>query len=194
MRFAPIEELGKGIWFMLHFNAKHATTPKLKEAYRENVKLLAANFPCAKCQPHFQKFLDEHPLILFDHILNEKGEDIGYFQWSVLCHNKVNKFLNKYIPSFEEAYNFFYLPAGSGGAEACTQCAPLGPLEPRTVPGALGFSKNIKFQEIANIDMVKPAGLLKPAMKPLVNQNTFLIPHKNRVLSPTSIKIVGPDK
>jgi hypothetical protein len=120
MQNAPIEKLGTGIWFMLHFMGKNATTPQLKSAYRENIKKLAIEFPCEKCRPHFSKFVDENPLILFDHILNEKGEDIGYFKWSVLCHNKVNAFLKKYTPSFEEAYIFFY---GIGFTE-CNECKP----------------------------------------------------------------------
>jgi len=123
MNHRTIEEIGPGIWFMLHFDGKFAVTNKLKDEYENKVQTLANNFPCAKCRPHFITLIKEIPLSLFRAIFNEKEEDIGFFKWSVIVHNNVNRRLGKKEYSFEEAYNFWY-PSGSNHSNinGCPQC------------------------------------------------------------------------
>lgn len=105
--FTDPAKVGPGIWFKIHIDAVTATTDSLKEAFLVNINALCDNFKCKKCQPHFRKFIDTHPLKNYWNIKDEKNRDIGFFKWSWELHNQVNRFLKKYEPTLEEAYNFF---------------------------------------------------------------------------------------
>ena len=96
-----------GIWFKIHVDAVTATTDSLKEAFIININATCDNFKCKKCQPHFRKFIDTYPLKNYWNIKDGRGRDIGFFKWSWELHNQVNKFLKKYEPSLEEAYDFY---------------------------------------------------------------------------------------
>lgn len=116
--FSDPVKIGPGIWFIIHTDAVKATTDPLKIAFEININAICDNFKCKKCQPHFRKFIDTHPFINYWNIRDAMGRDIGFFQWTWELHNEVNKFLHKYQPSLQEAYNFF----SDSEAGACFNC------------------------------------------------------------------------
>ena len=127
--FSDPVKIGPGIWFTIHTDAVKAITDSLKITFEVNVNALCDNFKCKKCQPHFRKFIDTHPFINYWNIRDAMGHDIGFFQWTWEFHNKVNKFLSKYQPSLQEAYNFF----SDSEVGACFNCGMPTPLLPVTL-------------------------------------------------------------
>ena len=121
--FSDPVKVGPGIWFTLHTNAVKATTDPLKLAFDAYVSALCDSFKCKKCQQHFRKFIDTHPLVNYWDIRDISGRDIGFFQWTWELHNEVNKFLGKYQPSLQEAYDFF----SDSEAGACFNCGASSP-------------------------------------------------------------------
>ncbi len=113
--FGNMAVVGPGIWFTLHTQALAATTDELKRAFVIFVNNLCDNFRCANCKTHFRHFINTHPFQLY-WTLMYKGRDIGLFKWTWELHNKVNAFLHKYQPSFDEALEFF------SGSSVCTDC------------------------------------------------------------------------
>jgi hypothetical protein len=126
--FSDPTKIGPGIWFKIHIDAKSAVTDLLKQAFIVNINALCDNFKCKKCQPHFRKFIDTHPLKDYWNIKNSNGADIGFFKWSWELHNQVNKFLDKYQPTLEEAYAFY----SDSEAGACFNCG--ADAKPSNVP------------------------------------------------------------
>jgi hypothetical protein len=108
----------QGIWFKIHIDGMMATNDALKDAFIININALCDNFKCKKCQPHFRKFIDTHNFKDYWNIKNINGKDIGFFKWTWELHNQVNKFLGKYQPSLEEAYNFY----SNAEIGACSSC------------------------------------------------------------------------
>jgi len=155
--FSDLSKIGPGIWFKIHTDAITATNDSLKSSFITNINALCDNFKCKKCQPHFRKFIDTHPLLNYWNIKDSFNRDIGFFQWSWELHNQVNKFLNKYQPSFAEAYSYF----SDSEAGACFNCtdepsAPVLEQRTRAIPPILEMyleSGNIKptpFKLISN--------------------------------------------
>lgn len=116
--FSDPAKIGPGMWADMHVEGVYATTDALKEAFVINTNAKCDNFKCKKCQPHFRKFIDTHPFKQYWNIKDEKGRDIGFFKWTWECHNAVNKWLNKYQPTLEEAYDFW----SNTEAGACFNC------------------------------------------------------------------------
>lgn len=116
--FSDPAKIGPGIWFKIHIDAIVAITDSLKEAFIININAVCNNFKCKKCQPHFRKFIDTHPLRDYWNIKDSKGRDIGFFKWTWELHNEVNKYLKKYQPTLEEAYAFY----SDSEAGACFNC------------------------------------------------------------------------
>ena len=134
--FTDPVKIGPGIWFSMHLSAVHATTDSKKKDFEVYVNMLCDNFKCAKCKPHFRKFIDTHPFKNYYHIRNAKGDDIGMFQWTWELHNQVNKFLNKPCPSLEDSYSYY----STSSAGVCTTCGNATPVPefasstPRSIP------------------------------------------------------------
>lgn len=105
--FTDPAKIGPGIWFKIHTDAIKATNNLLKNAFIININSLCDNFKCKKCQNHFRNFIDTHPFENYWYIYDSKGRDIGFFKWSWELHNQVNRYLKKYEPSLEEAYEYF---------------------------------------------------------------------------------------
>lgn len=105
--FTDPKIIGPGIWFKIHIDAVYATTDELKESFIINVNNLCDNFKCKKCQGHFRNFIDTYSLGDYWNISDVKGRDIGFFKWTWELHNQVNKFLHKYQPSLDEAYEYY---------------------------------------------------------------------------------------
>lgn len=116
--FSDPVKIGPGIWFKMHIDAINAITDVLKEAFIININAVCNNFKCKKCQLHFRKFIDTHPLKNYWYIKDTEGRDIGIFQWTWELHNQVNRFLKKYEPTLEEAYKFYADPETG----ACFNC------------------------------------------------------------------------
>lgn len=133
--FSDPTKIGPGIWFKIHIDAITATTDELKHAFVININAICDNFKCKKCQPHFRKFIDTHPLKNYWNIKDIKGRDIGFFKWSWELHNEVNKFLKKYQPTLEEAYDFY----SDSEAGACFNCGnkEVPELRSRAIPPIL---------------------------------------------------------
>jgi len=127
--FSDPTKIGPGMWADLHIEAVYAVTDALKEAFSINTNAKCDNFRCKKCQPHFRKFIDTHPFKSYWNIRDAKGRDIGFFKWTWELHNQVNKFLSKYEPTFEEAYEFW----SNSEAGACFNCGSTG-LAPMAAP------------------------------------------------------------
>lgn len=116
--FANPIKSGPGMWFKMHTDAITAKDDNLKFAFIINTNATCDNFKCKTCQPHFRNFIDTHPFENYWHIYDDKGRDIGFFKWTWELHNQVNKFLKKYEPTLEEAYEFF----SDNSAGACFNC------------------------------------------------------------------------
>lgn len=116
--FSDPVKIGPGIWFKMHTDAVGAINDKLKESFEININITCDNFKCKKCQGHFRKFIDIYPLRNYWNIYDMKGRDIGFFKWTWELHNQVNKFLSKYQPTLEEAYEFF----SNSETGACFNC------------------------------------------------------------------------
>lgn len=116
--FSDPTRVGPGIWFKMHIDAVEATTDKLKIVFEININALCDNFKCKKCQKHFRKFLNKHPLKYYWNIKDDKGRDIGFFKWTWEFHNAVNRYLGKYQPTLREAYEIYSTP----DIGACFNC------------------------------------------------------------------------
>jgi hypothetical protein len=116
--FTKPEVIGPGIWFKMHIQGARATTEELKQAFVTNINALCDNFKCKKCQPHFRKFIDTHSFQQYWNIYDAHGRDIGFFKWTWEMHNQVNRFLKKYEPTLEEAYDYYT----DQDAGACFTC------------------------------------------------------------------------
>lgn len=143
--FSDPVKVGPGVWFKMHIDAIKAVTDVLKEAFIVNINAVCDNFKCLKCQPHFRKFIDTHPLKNYWNIYDRKGRDIGFFKWTWEMHNQVNKFLKKYEPTFDEAYEYF----SDSGAGACFSCGdniiqPLPEQRSRAIPPILTLYRESK--------------------------------------------------
>lgn len=92
------DRYGPGIWFMLHLQAAHATTPQEKQCFLTTVKTLADHFPCHDCRKHFNDYLRSNPP---ENYLNK---DKGLFLWTWEFHDAVNKRLGKQSMTFDEAW------------------------------------------------------------------------------------------
>lgn len=117
-QFADPVKVGPGVWFSLHLMALHATTDELKRAFMIYVENLCANFRCQDCQKHFRKYLDTHSLLPYWDRKDGQGRPLGMFIWSWEFHNTVNRFLHKYEPTLEEAYDYYH----NNLIGVCTDC------------------------------------------------------------------------
>jgi hypothetical protein len=113
-----ITKIGPGIWFKIHTDGIAAITQSLKESFIVNINALCDGFKCKHCQPHFRKYINEHPIENYFNIKNKKGIDIGIFQWTWEFHNAVNLRLGKHQPTLEESYEYFT----NNTIGACTEC------------------------------------------------------------------------
>lgn len=128
--FSDPKIIGPGTWFKIHTDAINATTPALKDAFVLNINSTCDNFRCKKCQMHFRKFIDNHPLKLYSNLRDAQGRDIGFFKWTWELHNQVNKFLGKPEPTLESAYQFYW----DSEANACYNCGNESDDEPSVSP------------------------------------------------------------
>lgn len=141
--FSDPSKVGPGMWASLHVDAIYATTDVLKNSFITNTNAKCDNFRCKTCQPHFRKFIDTHPFNEYWNIRDIKGRDVGFFKWTWELHNEVNKRLNKYQPTFDEAYEFW----SNNDIGACFNCGspPEVPeLRSRAIPPILTLYRDAK--------------------------------------------------
>ena len=98
------KKFGPGLWHKIHTDAITATTDWLKEAFIININVTCDSLPCVKCKTHLREFIDKYPLRNYWNTRDEYGKDIGFFKWTWILHNRVNKFLGKFEPKLEDAY------------------------------------------------------------------------------------------
>ena len=93
---------GRPTWFVIHISSLYSEkTPSLLYDYKQFLESLQYILPCQKCQEHLRENLK---FITFD----DCGKtDLDLFRCSWKLHNIVNRSLNKYTPSFEEALNYY---------------------------------------------------------------------------------------
>ena len=127
-----IQLLGPGWWMKIHRDAMKATTEERKRVFEYNIEEDCNTFPCAKCKTHFRKFLDTHALKQYWQIYDNKGQDIGFFKWTWELHNQVNRFLKKYEPTLQEAYDYYN--SATSTTSACFDCGTNKDNEARTLP------------------------------------------------------------
>lgn len=99
--FKPQPQNFTYIWFTIHLVAINAKTDEEKKNFSNYMTLLSKNLPCLKCRKHLEQHIaKDPPEKYFD-------KEQGCFYWSWLLHNKVNKFLKKPEPSYDQALIFF---------------------------------------------------------------------------------------
>lgn len=111
-QYTNVSHNGSGMWWMLHMDARNATTDLLKQAFLENVKYKATNFGCMTCRIHFVSAIANDPPDKY------WSPEYGYFKWTHKLHNIVNRRLNKAEIPFDEAWSYFEYPSARG----CTNC------------------------------------------------------------------------
>ena len=116
--FSDPAKIGPGIWFSIHIDAVNAVTDDRKVSFEIKINDLCDNFKCKKCQPHFRRFIEDHPFKNYWNIIDSLGRDIGFYKWTWECHNAVNKFLKKPELSLSETYDYFANPE----VGACFNC------------------------------------------------------------------------
>lgn len=105
-KFANPENF-QGIWFCLHLFSINCDTQEMKNSFINFVNILVSNFKCEKCKVHFRDYLNKNPL-----------DESNLFKWTWEFHNKVNKFLGKKLPTYDDAYQY-YNNAEVGMCEHC---------------------------------------------------------------------------
>lgn len=86
----------QGIWFCIHLFAINCDSQEMKNSFINFINILIDNFKCNECKKHFKEYLSKYPL-----------DESNLFKWSWEFHNKVNKFLEKKCPTYDEAYEYF---------------------------------------------------------------------------------------
>lgn len=119
----------QGIWFCIHLFAIVSITPELISSYMTYIQTLAESFKCNKCKKHFIYYITNNPMNKYANMTDSTGRNIGMFYWSWEFHNAVNKYLGKYQPTFEEAFNYF-IEGNSGICTHCTEGAPFSKDDP----------------------------------------------------------------
>lgn len=153
-----ITKIGPGIWFKIHSDGIAATTQSLKESFIININALCDGFKCKHCQPHFRKYINEHPLINYFNIKNSKGIDIGIFKWTWEFHNEVNSRLGKYQPTLEESYEYYT----NNTIGACHDCGQ---------NKDINIKKEVKDIKTNNhITIIKNSSILKDTTQPVISK------------------------
>jgi hypothetical protein len=101
---------GPGTWFSLHLLAYHAADDRTKRSFLDFMDYLRASYPCAKCRKHMNDYILAHP------IQSYWNEPHGFFRWSWLFHNDVNRRLGKPLLDYDTALSRF----GSGQIHVCS--------------------------------------------------------------------------
>lgn len=158
-QFADPVKVGPGIWFSLHLMALHATTDELKRAFLIYVENLCANFRCQDCQKHFRKYLDEHPLLPYWDRKDGQGRPLGMFIWSWEFHNAVNRFLHKYEPTLEEAYDYYH----NNMIGVCTDCGHTNAVSNGMSTGASSSANGSTMASTSSKESVNGVTPLVPA-------------------------------
>lgn len=170
--FSEPEKVGPGYWHCIHVDAANAVTDELKRAFVININARCDHFKCKKCQGHFRKFIDSHPLKHYWNIKDNKGNDIGFFKWTWELHNQVNRFLKKYEPSLEEAYGYY----SKSDAGVCFDCGK-GPEDHKSLDhGSVPIVTKVKLPEDNKVDKNDQISRAIPYILTLYRQNGDIKP------------------
>ena len=122
-----IEDSGNGMWCTMHVHAASIETEQDSIVFILWMKKYAITFPCEKCRPHFQKYMNGHPL--------KKGQNAEYYlKWTYEFHEAVNRRLNKKSSTWDEVKKQYMDTLNCSGF-----CAAESPIEgnkrQRTIEG-----------------------------------------------------------
>lgn len=93
---------GRPTWFVIHISALYSPqNSNLLNRYTQFLTSLQFILPCDKCKEHLKENLK---YVSLQHCGNDNK---SIFKCSWELHNIVNRSLNKYQPSFEEALNLY---------------------------------------------------------------------------------------
>jgi len=147
-KFSSPDILGPGTWFFLHLKSCKACKDNDREMQLElcrDIRLLADNFRCMDCKPHFQRHIINHPPEKTLHV--EKG----LFIWLWNMHNIVNKRLGKKMVTMEDAWNY-YSDSNEGICENCGVKSDDISISQKFVPDKIFASK----ESVEVKEMMKP--------------------------------------
>lgn len=91
---------GRGMWFMIHTLALHATTDSQKLSFQVMMEQLSAHLGCNECQTHLKYYMTQFPIRAY-------WRNNQLFKWSWELHNHVNQKLGKRLFSFDESLNMY---------------------------------------------------------------------------------------
>jgi hypothetical protein len=100
---------GPGTWLSIHLLAYNANDDRSKMSFIDFMELLRNGYPCAKCRKHMSDYILSHPIHSY------WNENRGFFKWSWLFHNAVNRRLGKPLLDYESAIGLY-----SGASHVCT--------------------------------------------------------------------------
>jgi hypothetical protein len=97
------DDWGNALWFIIHTTSLYSTLNinETFENYKALLSCLQYLLPCPKCRNHLRSNLT---LINIDYC---KGSNERLFECSWRLHNIVNRSLNKYEPTLQEARNYY---------------------------------------------------------------------------------------
>jgi hypothetical protein len=71
-------------------------TREEKLHFKKFMHTAAERFWCKGCSEHFKQYLKDHPINVDTVCVDENGDDIAMFSWTVDFHNSVNERLGKF--------------------------------------------------------------------------------------------------
>ncbi len=95
-------DCGRPTWFTIHLSALYSEeNENMVLHYKNFLEALQYILPCEQCQAHLRENIK---YINFKNC-GKSNKDLFRCSWEL--HNIVNRSLNKYTPSFEEALNYY---------------------------------------------------------------------------------------
>lgn len=103
---ADKKKWGPYCWYLLHLIAYKLGTDKLEDNSRviKFFNHLHRIIPCPKCKDHYKEWLNKNPITPKTNLV----------QWTIACHNNVNKMNNKPILVESQVYQQFWIKALDG--------------------------------------------------------------------------------
>jgi hypothetical protein len=102
--FITKSDWGRATWYVIHMSSlynEQIITQNFMVSYSNWLHSLMHLLPCEVCRSHLKENIKYVPITGVD--------NISLFKSTYELHNVVNRSLNKYEPSFEEALGFYSL-------------------------------------------------------------------------------------
>ena len=98
------KEFGCGVWFSIHILAKNCKQDSDEDNFISFMNIISQSIPCKKCREHCVRYMETHKMENYKGLIDNFGNRIGLFKWSVSLHNSVNLRLGKPVVSTADAY------------------------------------------------------------------------------------------